>query len=116
LGSGFSTDLLIFIFFQICRFFRSGFYRSEKPPAWPGDFGVVFQRMRWVSNMLQVAAWSKAGGAVVVPGWAKSSRRFCYVLRFFSFYMLIWLLSENAGKDEEGIQFFLEENRGKQEA
>jgi hypothetical protein len=30
--------------------------------------------------------------------------------------MLIWLLSENAGKDEEGIQFFLEENRGKQEA
>lgn len=63
------------------------------------------------------------GGGVVqggwcrgVPGWAKSSRRFCYVLRFFSFYMLIWLLSENARKDEEGIQFFLEENRGKQEA
>jgi hypothetical protein len=59
---------------------------------------------------------SRVGGVAVVPRWAKSSRRFCYVLRFFSFYMLIWLLSENAGKDEEGIQLFLEENRGKQEA
>jgi hypothetical protein len=79
LGSGYSTDLLIF--------FRSGFYKSEKPPVQPSDFGVVFQKWQWDSNMLEVAAWSGVRGAMVVPRWAKSRRRFCHVFRFFSFYM-----------------------------